>query len=311
MNFAKRIFLFLITNILIVATLSVVMSLLGVQPYLEARGLNYQSLLLFCLVWGFGGAFISLAISRKMAKWMMGVKVIDPKINDPGLRSFVNRVHELSRKAGLQTMPEVGVYNSPELNAFATGPTRNHALVAVSSGLLEKMSASEIDGVLAHEVAHIANGDMVTMTLVQGVVNSLVMFMARIIAFFVSQTVEESKRHAVHLGVLIAAEILLGMLGMMVVASFSRYREYRADAGGAQYAGRSSMVSALEKLKMNYQLQRGGHVVADDQPAIASLKISGKPGRFFKLFSTHPDIDDRIARLKSSGASQAFASARL
>lgn len=297
MKIAKRVFLFVATNILIIATLSIVMSVFGIQPYLDAKGINYQSLMIFCVLWGFGGAFISLALSRIMAKWMMGVKLIEPNTQNPELRNLVLKVHGFARKAGIQTMPRVGYYEAEDLNAFATGPTKNRSLVAVSTGLLRNMNEKELDGVLAHEVAHIANGDMVTMTLVQGVVNAFVMFLARIIGFFASQFVSEDKRTIVQFGVVIACEILLGILGMIVVSFFSRMREFRADSGGALLSTTDSMISALERLKVNRQLPQ-----ADDQPAIASLKISGKAGGFLKLFSTHPDLDDRIQSLKANRA---------
>lgn len=293
MKIAKRVFLFVAVNILIVATISTVMSVLGVQPYLDARGINFPSLILFCAIWGFGGAFISLALSRVMAKWMMGVKIIDPSTRDAEMRALVDKVHMLSRKAGLRTMPEVGYYEADDLNAFATGPTKNRALVAVSTGLLRQMDNREIEGVLAHEVAHIANGDMVTMTLIQGVVNAFVMFLARVAAFLASQAVAEERRPLVQFGVTIALEIVLGILGMIVVSYFSRMREYRADHGGATLSSRGSMIAALERLKANYHVPQ-----TEDQPALASLKISGKPGGFLRLFATHPDLDDRIARLQ-------------
>lgn len=293
MKIAKRVFLFVSVNILIMVTLSAVMGILGVGPYIEKQGLNYGSLAIFCLLWGFGGAFISLALSRIMAKWMMGVKIIDASTHQPELQSLLSRVHLLSKSAGLNVMPEVGYYESPEINAFATGPTKNRSLVAVSTGLLSNMNAREVDGVLAHEVAHIANGDMVTMTLVQGVVNAFVMFFARVAAFFASQFVEEEKRPMVQFGIVLVLEIALGMLGMIVVSAFSRMREYRADQGGAKLSGRDNMIAALERLKANYE-----RTVMDDQPALATMKISGKSGGFAKLFSTHPDLDDRIARLK-------------
>jgi heat shock protein HtpX len=293
MKIAKRFLLFMSVNILIIVTLSVVMSLLGVQPYLDAKRINYQSLIIFCVLWGFGGAFISLALSRIMAKWMMGVKIIDRQTNDAELRNLVFKVHSFARKAGIQKMPEVGIYEANDLNAFATGPTKNRSLVAVSTGLLANMNENELDGVLAHEVAHIANGDMVTMTLIQGIVNAFVMFLARVIGFFASQFVAEDKRSIVQFGIVIALEIALGILGMIVVSAFSRLREYRADAGGASLSSRDNMISALERLKANFQIPD-----TDSRPAIASLKISGKAGGFLKLFSTHPDLDDRINRLK-------------
>jgi heat shock protein HtpX len=293
MKIAKRVFIFVAINILIIATISTVMSLLGVQPYLNAKGINYQSLLIFCALWGFGGAFISLALSRIIAKWTMGVKIIDSDQRDPELADLVRKVHGFARKAGIEKMPEVGYYESDDLNAFATGPTKNRSLVAVSTGLLRHMNEAELDGVLAHEVAHIANGDMVTMTLVQGVVNAFVMFLARVIGFFASQFVSEDKRNIVQFGIVIACEIAFGILGMIVVSAFSRRREFKADHGGAALSTKNNMIAALERLKVNSQLSTN-----EDQPAIASLKISGKTGGLIKLFSTHPDLDDRIQALK-------------
>lgn len=299
MKIAKRVFLFVATNILIIATLSIVMSIFGIQPYLDANGINYQALMIFCVIWGFGGAFISLALSRIMAKWMMGVKMIEADSRDSELRGLVQRVHGFARKAGIEKMPEVGYYEAEELNAFATGPTKNRALVVVSTGLLRNMNEKELDGVLAHEVAHIANGDMVTMTLVQGVVNAFVMFLARVIGFFASQFVSEDKRNIVQFGVVIACEIVLGILGMIVVSFFSRMREYRADSGGASLSTPNNLISALERLKVNSQLPQ-----TESQPTMASLKISGKAGGLLKLFSTHPDLDDRIQKLKEHGTSR-------
>jgi heat shock protein HtpX len=298
MRLAKRVVLFVAVNVLIVASLSILLSVLGISPSLGGRELNLGTLAAFCLVWGFGGALISLALSRVMAKWMMGVRLIDPDTRHPAEKDLVNRVHSYATQAGLTVMPWVGIYDSPELNAFATGPTRNRALVAVSSGLLDSMDKSAVDGVLAHEVAHIANGDMVTMTLIQGVVNALVMFLARIVAWFAGQMVAEEKRPMVQFGIVLALELGLGVLGMMIVAHFSRGREYRADEGGARLAGTSKMIAALQGLKKAYAL--GGNEVPKDEqaPALASLKISGKSGGFLQLFSTHPDLDDRIARLR-------------
>jgi heat shock protein HtpX len=293
MKMGKRILLFVGVNILIIATLSILMQVFNVQPYLTASGINYEALLIFCAIWGFGGAFISLGLSRVMAKWMMGVKVIDPQTRDPEMRDLLQRVHSFSRKAGLETMPEVGIYDSDELNAFATGPSKNRSLVAVSSGLLRRMNRDEVDGVLAHEVAHIANGDMVTMTLIQGVVNVFVMFLARVIGFFASQFVAEERRHFVRFAVVIALEILLGILGMIVVGYFSRQREYRADAGGASLSGREKMIAALERLKDNYMIPE-----ANAQNSLATLKISGKANGIMRLLATHPDLDDRIQRLR-------------
>lgn len=297
----KRIFLFLAVNILVVITLSVILNVLGVQPYLTPYGLNYESLMIFCLIWGMGGAFISLGLSRIMAKWMMGVKVIDPQTRDPELSSLVQMVHDLARAARLPAMPEVGIYESPEVNAFATGPTRSRSLVAVSTGLLNRMNRDEVQGVLGHEVAHIANGDMVTMTLIQGVVNAFVMFLARAIAYALTMAGrgkdgEEGAASSplAYYAVQFVLEIVFMILGSIVVAWFSRQREYRADAGGATLAGREQMIQALQGLKRTFEA-----VDPTAQPAIQALKISSRPGGIMRLFSTHPALDDRIARLKS------------
>ena len=293
MNWAKRVGLFVGTNLLIVLTITTVTSLLGIQPYLSSKGIDLRALAIFCLLWGFGGAFVSLAISKISAKWMMGVTVIDPMTRDAGERWLIDTVHRLAKSAGLPAMPQVGIYESAEVNAFATGPSKSRSLVAVSSGLLRNMNSNEAEGVLGHEVAHIANGDMVTMTLIQGVVNSFVMFFARVIAWTVSQFVDERMRHWVHFGAVILFEIIFSILGMLVVAAFSRAREYRADAGGATLAGRANMIAGLKKLKHTLELSD------DAQPSLATLKISAaKSGGLLAWLSTHPDLDDRIRRLE-------------
>lgn len=294
---AKRVLLFVTVNILVVLTLSIVMQVLGVQPYLSARGINYQSLAVFCLVWGMGGAFISLGISRITAKWMMGVKVIDPDTaqGEPG--ELVRTVHRLAQAAGIEKMPEVGYYDSPEVNAFATGPTRNRALVAVSTGLLGRLTRDQAEGVLGHEVAHIANGDMVTMTLVQGIINAFVMFLARIAGFLVSQRFREESRRMVNMVTVIVLEIALSILGTFVTAWFSRRREFRADTGGAGLAGREKMLSALKALKRTAEL-----AAPDNHQSLATLKISGRPGGFMALLATHPPIEARIEALMRMGS---------
>ncbi len=291
----KRIFLFVAVNILIITTISIVMSVLGVQPYLTEQGIDYGALMIFCLIWGMGGAFISLGLSRIMAKWMMGVKVVDPETRDPQLQELVQTVHRLAMSAGLPKMPEVGIYNSPELNAFATGPSKSRSLVAVSTGLLQRMDRESVEGVLGHEVAHIANGDMVTMTLIQGVVNAFVMFFARIIAFAISQSVREEARFMVHMIAVIVLQIAFSFLGMFVVAWFSRYREFRADHGGATLAGREKMVRALKSLAANFNVKDPHE---DRQDAVATLKIFGKPGGIMAMLSTHPPLEERIRRLE-------------
>jgi heat shock protein HtpX len=290
----KRIFLFLAVNLLILVTLSVLLSVLGVRPYLTRYGIDYTQLALFTLVWGMGGAFISLALSRVMAKWMLGVQVIPADVREPQLRWLVDTVHHLAQRAGLPAMPQVGVYNSPEVNAFATGPTKGRALVAVSSGLLQRMDRNQVSGVLGHEVAHVANGDMVTMTLIQGVINAFVMFIARAIAFAVTSNMRDEGRYMAQFAITIALEIALSVLGMIVVAYFSRLREFRADRGGAQFAGRENMISALEGLRRSVAL-----IEADGHASLATLKISGKRGGFASLFATHPPLEERIARLQA------------
>jgi heat shock protein HtpX len=298
MAWFKRIGLFLLVNILVVMTISLVLNLLGVRPYLTAYGLDYESLAVFCLVWGMGGAFISLALSRVMAKWMMGVQVISTDVRDPELRSLVETVHQLARSAQLPALPEVGIYDSPEPNAFATGPTKSRALVAVSTGLLRSMNAEQVRGVLGHEVTHIANGDMVTMTLIQGVINAFVMFAARAIAFALTQSRDsEGRREGSQMSYYIVSmllEVVFMILGSLVVAWFSRQREYRADKGGARLAGRDSMIHALQGLQRTFDM-----VANDATPTVQTLKISSHGGGLLALFSTHPPLEDRIARLQS------------
>jgi len=293
MAWVKRIFLFAIVNLLILVTISIFLNLLGVQPYLRAYGLDYRQLMIFCLVWGMGGAFISLALSRVMAKWMMGVQVIDPQTTQPELAALVNLVHSLAQRAKLPRMPEVGIYGSGELKAFATGPTKARALVAVSTGLLQSMDRDQVEGVLGHELTHVSNGDMVTMTLLQGIINAFVMFFARVIAFAVSQALRQDNRRMVTYLLTVVLEIALSILGFMVVAAFSRWREFRADHGGAELAGRQKMIEALQALQRNLGLQH-----RDEAPAIQTLKISGKQGGFLALMATHPPLEERIKRLQ-------------
>jgi heat shock protein HtpX len=287
----KRIFLFVVTNLAIMVTLSIVWSLLGFAGYIDPSGaINYGALMTFCLVWGFGGAMISLLMSRVIAKMSMGVKVVNGQSGNQDFDWLYRTVARLVQQAQLP-MPEVGVYDSPEVNAFATGPSRSKSLVAVSTGLLKTMRQEEVEGVLAHEVAHIQNGDMVTMTLIQGVVNAFVLFLSRIIAAVVRQTVDERYAYVLSFVVMIVLQIALGFLGMMVVAWFSRAREFRADAGGATLAGRGNMIAALRRLQTTQQL------VDNREPALATLKISG--GRMFALMSTHPPLEQRILALET------------
>lgn len=295
----KRVFLLVAVNVLVMLTITVILGLLRVNRYFPQGGL--AGLAVFCLVWGFAGAFISLALSRLMAKWMMGVQVVPPETGDPALRQLVETVHGLARGAHLP-LPEVGIYQSDEVNAFATGPTRSRALVAVSTGLLQRMGSREIEGVLGHEVTHIANGDMVTMTLIQGVINSFVLFLSRILAFVVSQALRSRDERDSGGGVLqyflaILFQIVLSILGSLVVFWFSRWREFRADAGGARLAGRENMINALRALQRLYEPDVV-HAEAQEHPAFQSLKISGPTGGIARLFASHPPLEERIARLE-------------
>ena len=288
----KRIVLFLLTNIAIVLTLSVVMRLLGVGNYVGPYGLDYGSLAIFSLVWGMGGAFISLQMSRWIAKRATGVRLVDGRSGQEELDWLHATVARLTQQANLP-MPEVGVYDSPEVNAFATGPSKSRSLVAVSAGLMRGMRREEIEGVLAHEVAHIANGDMVTMTLLQGVINAFVMFFARVIAFALASRggSRDDRGGGVSFMVVFMLEIVLGILGSLITAWFSRQREFSADRGGATLAGRDRMLAALKRLAANREL------VDTSQPALATLKISGGKS-WMVFFSTHPPLEVRIAALE-------------
>ncbi|MEX1099955.1 MAG: protease HtpX, partial [Bacteriovoracaceae bacterium] len=276
---------------------SIILNLLGIGGYYTAEGIDHTALLIFCGVWGMVGAFISLKMSKFMAKKFMGVKIVDGQGEFAGL---VNTVHQLAKQANLPKMPEVGVYNSPEVNAFATGPSKKNSLVAVSTGLLQGMRQDEIEGVLAHEISHIENGDMVTMTLIQGVVNAFVMFFARIAAFAVSNFLSGDEEEGqglgffAHIMVIMVFEIIFGLLGSIVVAFFSRYREYKADSGAARLAGREKMIAALERLKSQTLVDKRGE-------SLATLKISNRRTGLAALISTHPSLDDRIKALQYRG----------
>jgi heat shock protein HtpX len=278
-GFAKRVGLFLLTNLAVVVSVSIILRVLGVQPG------GIASLAVFSLVWGMGGAFISLQLSRWIAKRATGLQLVNGRSGQQELDWVYSTVERLARQANLP-MPEVGVYNSAEVNAFATGPSKSRSLVAVSTGLLRSMQRNEVEGVLAHEVAHIANGDMVTMTLLQGVINAFVIFFARIIASMMSRNDERPSYL-----VIFALEIGLGLLGSVITAWFSRMREFRADAGGAHLAGRENMVGALRRLMANRELVDPSH------QALATMKINGTRG-WMMFFSTHPPLEQRIAALE-------------
>lgn len=298
MTMLKRLTLFFLVNILVVTTLSLVMNLLGISRYTYAYGFSPGSLMAFCLVWGMGGALISLAISRVMAKAVMGVQLVPDRINSPAAMAVHRKVQQLAERAGLP-MPEVGIYESSEVNAFATGPSRSRALVAVSTGLLQRMNEAELEGVLGHELSHVANGDMVTMTLLQGVTNAFAMFLSRAIAFAVTQRGDDDERRGSPMmayAIQMALEIVFMILGSMVVAAFSRYREYRADAGGVRLAGRDSMVGALQALRRTVEVVDP----AEGQGMVQTLKISGHPSGLMALFASHPPLETRIERLRAS-----------
>lgn len=289
----KRIFYFLLTNILVLLTISIILQVTGARYYLDGNGINFGALLVFSAIIGFVGSFFSLAISRWVAKRMMGVQVIDPNGEMRSYeQSLVEKVHRLSRAAGLTHMPEVGMYASDEVNAFATGPSKKRSLVAVSTGLLNEMDDDAIEGVLAHEVAHIANGDMITMTLLQGVVNTFVVFLARVVAFVVSRFAREELAPIVHFIAILVFQIAFSILGSIVVNAYSRHREFHADRGGADLAGKDKMRHALIQLKQYVDRMKSG----EEQTSVATLKISGKKKQSM-LFSTHPDLDERIERL--------------
>ena len=293
----KRVGLFILTNVLVIATISIIMQVFGIESYLSDTGINYFSLLVFCSIWGMAGSFISLALSKFMAKKAMGVKIIQPGAASGVEAELVEMVHRLAQTANLPKMPEVGIYESPEVNAFATGPSKSNSLVAVSSGLLNHMNRSEVEGVLGHEVAHIANGDMVTMTLLQGVINAFVMFLSRILAYAVSNFLRNDEggiSYALHFVFVIVFDIVFTLLGSIVVAAFSRYREFHADAGSAGFAGREKMIAALQKLKSYSE-----RVDQNSAPAMNAFKIAGK-SKWLAIFSTHPALEDRIKRLQGS-----------
>lgn len=297
----KRVFLFVLTNIAIVLVIAIVTHLFGFDRWLnyhagQGYGINYVQLLGFSLVVGFAGSFISLALSKWMAKSAYNIHVIESPESEAE-QWLVDTVQAQAAKAGI-AMPEVGIYDSPEVNAFATGPSRSNSLVAVSSGLLRAMSRQEATGVLAHEITHVANGDMVTMTLLQGVLNTFVVFLSRIFAFFIDNALRGGRDdRGPGIGFFLATlffQVVLGFLASLVVFAFSRWREYHADAGSARLEGKEPMLAALRRLKA---ITESDPVIDDRSPALQSFKINGKPGST-SLFADHPSLDDRIAALE-------------
>jgi heat shock protein HtpX len=294
----KRVLLFLATNMAILVVLSITLRLLGVERILDERGvdLDLRALLVFAAIFGMGGSFLSLAVSKWTAKRFTGAQVIDRPSN-PTEEWLVETVHRQAKAAGIGN-PEVAVFDSPEPNAFATGARRNHALVAVSTGLLQRMRREEVEAVLGHEVSHVANGDMITLALIQGVVNTFVIFLSRVIGHVVDRVVFKTERgHGPAFWITaIIAEMVIGILASVIVFWFSRQREFRADSGGAQLAGRERMIGALERLRPSY-----GREALPDQ--LAAFGISGGARRgLARLFTTHPPIEERIARLRRTEA---------
>ncbi len=296
---AKRTVLFLVVNILVMVTLTALLMVLGVEKRVGGPD-NFTGLLVICGVMGMGGAFISLLLSRWMAKMFQGVQVIDPNTTNRDEQWLVQTIYKLARAAHLSAMPEVGIYPSPEVNAFATGPSDAQALVAVSAGLLHTMRPEEIEGVLGHEITHIANGDMVTMTLIQGVVNTIAMFLGWVLALMLSGNSRDDRRGGggwfMQYMMQQLFQSVFMVLGFLVVAKFSRWREFRADAGGARLAGREDMLAALRRLKVIHE--EGADHVGQPNATLQALQISGKTGGVMALMATHPPIEERIARLE-------------
>ncbi len=291
----KRIVLFLVTNLAVLFVLNITLRLLGIDRYLtQAGGLNLGALLVFAGVIGFGGSLISLAISKWSAKWMTGAQVIETPRNDAE-RWLLETVRRLAQQANIGT-PEVAVYDAPDVNAFATGMSRNHALVAVSTGLLNGMTRDEAEAVLGHEITHVANGDMVTLALIQGVVNTFVIFLSRVVGSLVDKVVFKTERGngPAFWITSIIAELVLGILASVIVMWFSRRREFRADAGGASLAGREKMIAALQRLKLAHE--------APQLPAqMRAFGISGgQVGGLARLFMSHPPLDERIEALRAA-----------
>jgi heat shock protein HtpX len=291
----KRIFLFILTNLAVLFVINITLRLLGVDHYVERGGINFGALLVMSGVIGFSGSIISLFMSKWMAKQSVGAQVITDPF-DPTERWLVETVRRQAQAAGIG-MPEVAIYDAPDVNAFATGWNKNNALVAVSTGLLNSMSKDEAEAVLAHEVSHVANGDMVTLTLIQGVVNTFVVFFSKLFGLFIDSLLrgKDEENRGPGIGAFVAeivAQLVLGVLASVIVMWFSRQREFRADAGGASLAGRQKMIAALERLKANHE-----QTALPQQ--MAASGISGGGG-FSRLFMTHPPLDERIEALRAA-----------
>ncbi len=290
----KRVLLFVATNVAVLMVISVVMRVFGFDGYLTQNGLDYKALAVFSLLWGSVGSLISLAISKWMAKKTMGVQIIE----QPGNKDeqwLVDTVKRQAKEAGIG-MPEVGVFQSSSPNAFATGMKRNDALVAVSTGLLQSMNKDEVEAVLGHEVAHVANGDMITMALIQGVLNAFVIFFSRIIGYAIAAASRDERGGGYSMGSFIGtliAQIVLGFVAAIIINWFSRWREFHADEGGAKLAGNQKMIDALKALQKSSKTEKL-------EGEFAAFGISGGQGTLAKLFSTHPPLEDRIAALEKA-----------
>jgi len=296
----KRMGLYLLTNIAILAVISILLRIFNVAPYLTQQGLDYQSLLVFSLIVGFSGSIISLLISKKIAKFAYKVKIIKQPQGE--LESWlVSTIQQLANRLGIG-MPEIGIYDSPEPNAFATGWSRNNALVAVSTGILQLMDRAELESVLGHELSHVANGDMVTLTLIQGVINTFVIFLSRIAAYALMAFLRrgEGSRQIggfAYYGVALLFQLVFGFIASLIVMKFSRFREYRADRGSAKLLGKDNMIAALQKLQQAQELP-----VDNRAPAMDLFKINHR-GRFSQLFSSHPPLATRINVLQNMSGS--------
>ncbi len=294
MRSLRTIFFFILMNVAVLVMISAIFTIFHLEPYITAQGLNLESLLIFSAIIGFTGSFISLFLSRWMAKKTFRITIIkSPHTSEETI--LFHMVESLASRAGI-SMPEVGIYPSTEINAFATGPTRNRALVSVSQGLLSTFTKQELEGVLSHEISHVASGDMMTMTLLQGVLNTFVIFISRVLAYVVESALgkdSEGINYIVYFVASIVFEIIFGILAGLILNAYSRHREFLADAGGASFAGKSKMVAALQRLKENTEKIN----TSKKQTSFATLKISDKPS-FVKWWSTHPSLDSRIERLQ-------------
>ncbi|MBT3349646.1 protease HtpX [bacterium] len=294
MNFLKRILLFFLVNLAVIALLMTIMSIFHLEPYITPYGLNLSSLAVFSAVIGFAGALISLALSKWIVKKTLKIRIVKNPQNSAETH-LTHVISQIASQAGVRT-PEIGIYQSREINAFATGPTQNRALVAVSSTLLEQFSPDELEGVLAHEMTHVTNGDMITMTLLQGVLNTFVIFLARAGAYAIqSATGRDEIGELAYWGLSIFLEIIFGVFAMMILMAFSRRREFRADIGGARFSSKRKMISALQKLQKMQNFSRD----PKQSTSLHALKISDRQRKRFRFFASHPPLAERIARLEA------------